>query len=62
MTGFHRLPDEELDEIVRGFISDHGQTTGQGYVGDYIKALGLRIQRKRIRESLARVDPQNTAL
>jgi len=23
MTGFHHLPDEELDEIVRGFISDH---------------------------------------
>ncbi|PFX14677.1 hypothetical protein AWC38_SpisGene21148 [Stylophora pistillata] len=62
MTGFHHLPDEELDEIVRGFISDHGRTTGQGYVGGYIKALGLRIQRKRIGESMARVDPQNTAL
>ena len=62
MTGFHHLPDEELDEIVRGFISDHGRTTGQGYVGGYIKALGLRIQRKRLRESMTRVDPQNTAL
>ena len=62
MTGFHHLPDEELDEIVRGLISDHGRTTGQGYVGGYIKALGLRIQRKRLRESMARVDPQNTAL
>ena len=62
MTGFHHLPDKELDEIVRGFISDHGRTTGQGYVGGYIKSLGFRIQRKRIRESMARVDPQNTAL
>ena len=62
MTGFHNLPDEELDEIVRSFISDHGRTTGQGYVGGYIKALGFRIQRKRIRQSMARVDPQNTAL
>lgn len=62
MRGFHHLPDEELDEIVRGFISDHGRTTGQGYVGGYIKALGLRIQRKRLRESMARVDPQNTSL
>lgn len=24
MTGFHHLPDEELDEIVRSFISNHG--------------------------------------
>ncbi|XP_068723738.1 uncharacterized protein [Montipora capricornis] len=62
MTGFHHLPDEELDEIVRSFISDHGRTTGQGYVGGYLKALGFRIQRKRIRESMARVDLQNTAL
>ena len=62
MTGFHHLPDEELDEIVRSFISDHGRTTGQGYVGGRIKALGFRIQRKRIRESMTRVDPQNTAL
>ena len=28
MTKFHHLPDEELDEIVRSFISDHGRTTG----------------------------------
>ena len=62
MTGFHHLSDEELDKIVRGFISDHGRTTGQGYVGGYLKALGFRIQRKRIRESMARVDPENTAL
>ena len=62
ITGFHHLPDEELDEIVRSFISDHGRTIGQGYVGGYIKALGFRIHRKRIRESMARVDPQNTAL
>ena len=62
MTGFHHLPDEELDEIVRSFISDHGRTTGQGYVGGCIKALGFRIQRKSIRESMTRVDPQNTAL
>ena len=27
ITGFHHLPDEELDEIVRSFISDHGRTT-----------------------------------
>ena len=30
--------------------------------GGYMKALGFRIQRKRIRESMARMDPQNTAL
>ena len=58
ITGFHYLPNEELDDIVRSFISDHGRNT----VGGYIKALGFRIQRKRIREGMARVDRQNTAL
>ena len=62
MTGFHHLPDEELDVIVRSFISDHGRTTGQGYVGGCIKALGFRILRKRIRESMVRVDPPSIAL
>ena len=27
MTVFHHLPDKELDEIIRSFISDHGRTT-----------------------------------
>jgi hypothetical protein len=62
MTGFHHLPDEELDEKVKEFILNHGCTTGQCYVGGYLKSVGLRIQRKRIRESMARVDPHNTAL
>ena len=30
--------------------------------GGYIKALSFRIQRKRTREGMARMDPQNTAL
>ena len=40
ITGFHYLPDEELDEIVRSFISDHGRTTGQGYVGGWRLEVG----------------------
>ena len=54
ITGFHHLPNEELDEVVRSFTSDHGKPTGQGYLGGYIKALGFRIQRKRIRASMAK--------
>lgn len=62
MTGFHHLADEELDKKVKEFISTHGCTPGQSYVAGYLKSVGLRIQRKRIRESMARVDPHNTAL
>ena len=55
MTGFHNLPDEELDEKVKEFISNHGCTLGQGYVGGYLRSIGLRVQRRRIRESMARL-------
>ena len=62
MTGFHNLPNEELDEKVKEFILNHGCTLGQGYVGGYLRSIGLRVQRRRIRESMARIDPHNTAL
>ena len=62
MPGFHHFKDEELDEIVQGFITNNGRTLGQDYLAGYIKSLGCRIQRRRIRESMARVGLQNTAL
>ena len=40
----------------------HGFTTGRTYLAGYLNSVGLRIQRRRIRECLARVDPANTAL
>ena len=62
VKGFDHLPDEELDKIISSYISNHGTATGQNYVGGHLSSLGLRIQRRRIREINARVDPQNTAL
>lgn len=57
ITGFDDLSDAEIDKIVESFISNHGRTVGQDYVGGYIRSRGLRIQRRRIRESMARMDP-----
>ena len=61
-TNFSLLPDTELDESVLEYIARHGLTTGRTYLAGYLKSLGLRIQRGRIRKFLARVDPANTAL
>ena len=44
------------------YITNHGTTTGQIYINGYLKLQGLHVQRQRIRESMARVDPQNTIL
>ena len=62
VKGFDHLPDEELDKIISSYISNHGTATGQNCVGGHLSSLGLRIQRRQIREINARVDPQNTAL
>ena len=61
-TEFSKLSDNELDNIVEDFILQHGTTCGQVYIAGYIRSLGLRVQRSRIRKCMARLDPQNTAL
>lgn len=62
LTQFSSLTDDELDELVKDYVSNHGEAIGQTYVAGYTKSLGFRVQRRRTRESLARVDPKNTAL
>ena len=62
MKGFSDLSDEKLDDIVKRYLSTHGSATGQGYVAGYVKSLGYRVQRQRIRESMARMDPKNNVL
>ena len=59
---FTEITDDELDSLMRDYISRHGNTTGESYIIGYIKSLNLRLQRDRIRDSLTRVDPRNTAM
>ena len=62
LRGFSAISEEELDNIVREYVHRHGGTTGQTLISGYIRSLGLRIQRKKIRKSLVRIDPKNSAL
>ena len=48
--------DEAIDSIIYDFVPRHGSTTGETYLRGHLK------KRRRIRESLNRVDPRNTAL
>ena len=57
-----QLTDAEIDEIVAEYLSRHGFTTGRTYLAGYLRSLELRVQRRRVRESLVGVDSQNTAL
>ena len=59
---FSNISDEGIDDIIKDYISRHGSTTGEPLMSGYFRSLGLHIQRSRVRASLNRVDPHNTAL
>ena len=62
MKGFSQLSDEELDEIMKDYISNHGQATGCNLISGHLRSIGPRIQRRKIRERLAIVDPLTNLL
>ena len=62
LSRFSTITDEEIDGIIRDFISRHGSTAGEPYLRGHVRAMGYTVQRRRIRESVNRVDPRNTAL
>ena len=59
-TGYNNVPDEELDRIVQQFIEQHGSLVGCSVISGHLRSLGFRIQRHRVRKSIARVDPTNS--
>ena len=52
MTTWTDMTDDALDEIIRSYMSQHGNLTGESYLIGHIRSLGLRVQRDRIREAL----------
>ena len=62
MTGYDDLPDERLDQIIQDYINSHGSASGCNIITCYLKSAGLQIQRRRVRETLAKLDPENNAL
>ena len=40
---FSKLSDDELDKVVRGYICEHGATSGQVYLTGFLRSLGLQV-------------------
>ena len=59
---FSKLTNDELDRKVGDYILQHGATSGQVHIAGYLRSLGLRVQRRRVRGCIARLDPQSSAL
>ena len=59
---FTLISDNELDQLISDYINRHGATSGLTYITGYLRSIGFRIQRHRIRESMTRVQPRNAIL
>ena len=59
---FSDISDDRLDEVILDYLSRHGATTGEPYISRYLRSIGIYVQRRRVRSSINRVDPRNTAL
>ena len=62
MGRFSNVSDDELNNKVRLFLTEHGNFIGFSMVYGYLQSIGLRIQQSRVRRSLAQVDPENSRL
>ena len=41
---FSHISNDELDKLIRGYISRHGNTTGESYLFGFIRSKGIRVQ------------------
>lgn len=54
---FSEISDSQLDAITQQFVDTH-PVSGQRSLDGFLRGVGLRVQRYRLRESLIRVDPR----
>ena len=62
VCGYSDFSDGEFDNIIRQFVQQHRMFVGYPIVSGHLKSINLCIQRRRIRESLARFDPGSVRL
>ena len=62
ISGFSTISDQELDTLILDYFERHNRTTGQTFPVGYIRSLGIRVHRSRIRKALVILDPKNKVL
>ena len=60
LTSYSDLPDGALDEITRHYVRTNPNSGGRSLAG-FLRGMGLKVQRKRVRDSLERVDPRGVS-
>ena len=60
VTGFSKIDDNELDELISNFKQQHGFAVGRSLVMGYLRSIRIRIQKNRVTKALVRIDPINS--
>lgn len=55
------MTDEELDDLIRDVVGGNDQL-GPESVRAQLRARGIRVQRRRVRQSMRRINPQAASL
>lgn len=62
ITGYSSISDEALEQTVKDFKDSHGSFVGRSLVLGHLRSLGLRVQHKRVIETLRKIDPETSRI
>ena len=57
LVGFSKISNDELDNLIRDYRNIHGLACGRSMILGHLNSIGIKVQQKRVTESLVRVDP-----
>ena len=57
LVRFSKISNDELDKLIRDYRNIHGLACGHSMILGHLNSIGIKVQQKRVTESLVRVDP-----
>ena len=57
LVGFSKVSNDELDNLILDYRNKHGLACGRSMISGHLNSIGIKVQQKRVTESLVRVDP-----
>uniref|UniRef100_A0A7M5X880 Integrase core domain-containing protein n=1 Tax=Clytia hemisphaerica TaxID=252671 RepID=A0A7M5X880_9CNID len=60
ITGYSKISDDQLDSMILELKKQHGICLGRPMIIGHLRSMGLRIQHRRVMESLVRIDPEGS--
>ena len=56
-VGFSKVSNDEFDNLIQDYRNTHGLACGHSMILGHLNSIGIKVQQKRVTESLVLVDP-----